>query len=178
TVGPVGPRSTWAERWQALPGVLPFILVVAMILLGILLGIWTPVEAAAVGVVLVLLIGVARRRLGLAQVFHALIDGAVTSASVFMVVIGALIFSRFLAITGFTAAIKEIVSSVHTSPFLMFLIIILIYFILGMFMEAASILALTVPMMMPIIASMGWNPIWFGVVLVKLMEIAAVTPPV
>jgi len=177
-LGPLGEKFSWSERLAALPPVLPFFFIVGSILFGILYGIWTPVESAAAGVVLVTLMGVLRRRLTLRAIFDAAVDGVITSASVFLVVIGSLVFGQFLALNGIAEAITDTITTLQLSPFVLFLLLMAIYFVLGCLMEVTSILALTVPLFMPVIIHIGWDPVWFGVVVVSMMEVAAVTPPV
>lgn len=177
-LGPAGPRFSWRERLRSLLGVLPFLLTLLFIWLGIMFGIWTPVEASAGGVVLVFIMGLSRRRLNLRPIISSLIDAVLGAASVMVVVIGALTFSTFLALSGYSETITKAIVGLGLHPFELYLVLIFIYFILGMFMEATSIIALTVPIFMPVVNSMGWDPIWFGVILVCMMEVAAVTPPV
>jgi tripartite ATP-independent transporter DctM subunit len=177
-LGPVGPRFKWREKIGSLISVIPFISIVLAIVLGILFGIWTPVEASAVGVVAVFLMGVLRRRFELKQLSQALMDSVCGAASVMVLVIGALTFSSFLALTGYNEIITDAVVELGLAPFQLFLVFLLLFMALGMFLEATSIIALTVPLMMPAVETMGWDPIWFGVIMVALMEVAAVTPPV
>jgi len=177
-LGPLGQEFTWKERWASLPPVIPFFFIVGSILFGILAGIWTPVESAAVGVVLVTVMGFVRGRLTIKAVFDATVDGVITSSSVFLVVIGSLVYGQLLALNGFAEAITDTVAAMNLSPFVLFCLFMVIYFILGCLMEVSSILALTVPLFMPLIAHVGWDPVWFGVIVVSMMEVAAVTPPV
>ena len=177
-LGPIGPKFNWREKWSSVPNVVPFVGIVLVILLGILFGIWTPTESAAVGVVFVMLVGLVRRRLSLARLAEAFVDAVVSSASVLMVVIGSLIFSNFLALNGFSEIITEEIVALDLSPFALFVMFMFFYLVLGTVMEPTGILALTIPLVMPIVAVVGWSPIWFGVILVKMMEVAAVTPPV
>ena len=177
-LGPIGPKFNWREKWSSLPNVVPFVGIVLAILLGILFGIWTPTESAAVGAIFVMAVGLIRRRLSLARLAEAFVDAVVSSASVLMIVIGSLIFSNFLALNGFSEIITEEIVALDLSPFALFALFMLFYLILGTVMEPTGILALTIPLVMPIVAVVGWSPIWFGVVLVKMMEVAAVTPPV
>ena len=178
TLGPKGPQFTWAERIRSLVGVLPFLGTLLVIWVGIMVGIWTPVEASAGGVILVFIMGLARRRFQMGAVLSAFTDAVLGAASVMVVVIGALTFSTYLALSGVSEAVAEAIIGLGLSSFSLFVVFILIYFILGMFMEATSIIALTVPLFMPVVKTMGWDPIWFGVILVSMMEVAAVTPPV
>jgi len=177
-LGPPAVRFAWRERFRALPGVLPFVAIVLAIILGILFGVWTPTESAAAGLLLVLAMAVLRRRLSWRGLMAATTDAVVVSASVLMVVIGSLIFSNFIALNGYSEVVTQGIVALELSPFQLFLLFFAIYLVLGTVMEATSILALTVPLALPIAIHTGWNPVWFGVVLVSLMEVAAVTPPV
>jgi TRAP-type C4-dicarboxylate transport system permease large subunit len=148
------------------------------VVLGMLFGIWTPVEAAAVGVLLVLVMGFLRRAQSLRDVLVAFRDSAMTSASVMIVVIGSLVYSNFLALNGFSEVVTQGIISLNLPPFLLYLMLVGIYLVLGCLMEVTSILALTVPLIVPVVKAVGWSPIWFGVIVVSMMEVAAVTPPV
>ena len=176
--GPPGPRFSWQERLQSLPGVLPFLLIVAAVITGILAGIWTPVESAAVAVVLVIAMGALRRRISIAALLAASREAVITSASIFTIVIGSMVFSNFLALNGISSDITDAIMGWQLPPFVLYGLLVLIYIALGMFMEVSSLMALTVPLVMPLVAAVGWNPIWFGAVIVLLMEIGMVTPPV
>lgn len=176
--GPRGPAFSWKERAQSLPGVLPFLFIVAAVIVGILTGVWTPVESAAVAVILVALMGFMRRRIDFGRVVSAAREAVTTSASVFMIVIGSMLFSNFLAMNGVNVDITDGIMALQLSPFMLYVLLVLIYLVLGMFMEVSSLLALTIPLVMPLVTAVGWNPIWFGVVIVLLMELAMVTPPV
>jgi C4-dicarboxylate transporter DctM subunit len=177
-LGPRGPHFSMREKLAALPSVLPFLAVVLMVILGILFGIWTPVESAAVAVVVVTIIAFLRRRMTMRRLLASTIDAVVTSASVFIIVIGSLVYSNFLALNGFSEILTQTIIHLGLQPFHIFLLLVAMYLVLGMFMEISSMLALTIPLVMPIVSTAGWSPIWFGVVVVALMEVAAVTPPV
>lgn len=178
SMGPVSQKFSWSERMEALWKVIPFFTIVMAIILGMLFGIWTPTEAAATGLVLVLIMSAARRRLTLRTMLDAATDAVMVSASIMLVVIGSLIFSNFVALTGVSSLISAQILDMELSSLTLFAFLVLIYIGLGMFLEATSILALTVPLVLPIAMATGWDPIWFGVILVCLMEVAAVTPPV
>jgi C4-dicarboxylate transporter, DctM subunit len=177
-LGPAGPRFSLRQRLEILPAVIPFIAIIAAVILGILFGIWTPVESAAVAVVLVAMIAFTRRRLNLKSLIIACREAVVMSASVFIIVIGSLVYSGFLAMNGFSDLVAQTLIDMQLGPFPLFCILFVLYLILGMFMEVSSLLALTIPLVMPIVATVGWDPVWFGVIVVAMMEIAAVTPPI
>lgn len=178
SLGPSGPKFSLRERLEILPSVVPFILIIAAVILGILFGIWTPVESAAVAVVLVALIAFVRQRLDVSSLIAACREAVVMSTSVFIIVIGSLVYSGFLAMNGFSDLVAQTIIDMHLPPFALFCALLLIYLVLGMFMEVSSLLALTIPLVMPIVMTVGWSPIWFGVIVVAMMEVAAVTPPI
>jgi TRAP-type C4-dicarboxylate transport system permease large subunit len=112
------------------------------------------------------------------KLFFALTDSAIISASVVMVVIGTLVFGNFLVLSGFSEVVTEGILALELSPLGLFCLLVGVYLVIGTMMEATATLALTIPLVMPIVATMGWDPVWFGVVLVTIMEISFVTPPV
>lgn len=177
-LGPRAAKFTWRERWSSLLGVAPFFTLLAAIFLGILFGIWTPVESSAAGVVIVFFMALLRRQINLQSLLRSLVDAVVTTSSIMILVIGCMMFSKFLSLTGFNEVMIQAIIDLSLPPFFFFVLLILVYTILGMFLEATSIIALTIPLMMPVIKAVGWDPIWFGVIIVCLMEVAAVTPPV
>jgi tripartite ATP-independent transporter DctM subunit len=177
-LGPPGPHFSWLERCRAVPPVMPFVLIVSLIIAGILFGVWTPVESAAAGVVLVLVLAIWRRQMSWRRLFFALTDAAIICASIQIIVIGSLIFSNFLVLSGFSELATGAILALNLSPLSMFVALVAVYLVIGTMMEVASTLALTIPLVMPIVAAMGWDPVWFGVILVSVMEISAVTPPV
>ncbi len=177
-LGPRGPKFSWNERFSSLLKVLPFLSVVILVILGILFGIFTPTESAAVGLVLVFLMAVVRRQITLHKFYLAAVDAVSISAAIFLIVIGSLIFSNFIALNGLGSTISTSITDLNLTPAMLFLMLIGIYLLLGMFLEATSILALTVPLVLPLVIEVGWSPIWFGVILILMMEIASVTPPV
>jgi tripartite ATP-independent transporter DctM subunit len=177
-IAPAGPRFSFVETMQASVKASPFVLVLLFLIGGILIGFWTPTEASAGGVVVVAAIGLAKRNLNLRRMFEAGIDTVMTAAAVLLLVMGSVLFGKFLALTGVTSFLTNFVNGAELSSIQLFIVLIIFYLILGTFLEGISILALTVPVVLPIILKAGWDPIWFGVIMVKLIEIGAVTPPV
>lgn len=177
-LGPRGQRYSREERWRSVPPVAPFLIIISLVIGGISFGIWTPVESAAAGLLMVLALGLIRRSITLSALFDALSDAVTVSCSIMMIVIGSMIFSNYLAVTGVNETIVGYVADSGIHPFLLFCIIVFAYLVLGLYLEAASILALTVPLLMPVIEAVGWDPVWFGIVVVILMGIASVSPPV
>jgi len=178
SLGPRGPKFSLREKLLSLTKVGPFLLLILTILLGILFGIWTPVEASGVGVIVVLVMGLVRRRIKLRALIASIIEAVVSSASVMILIIGAFVFARYLAISGLNVSIINTIFGWDLSPFSLFLTIVLLYIILGMFLDPASMQALTICLLVPVITAQGWSLIWFGVIVVSLIEIGLVTPPV
>jgi len=157
----------------------PIVLVAIIVLGGIYSGTTTPTEAAALGSIVVLVIGYFEKKIRkIDQVTTALRESANTTAMLFLINIGAIYYSRVITMTGLPSDITQMVGSWEVPRIVILLAIMFIYFILGMIMVPIGIYAMTLPVVMPILNTLGYDPIWFGVVALKLMEIAAVTPPV
>ena len=177
-MAPPGPRFPFRDVLASSIKASPFSLVLIVLIGGILLGLWTPTEGSAAGVIVVALIGILKRNISFRQFFDASVDTVTTSATVLVLVMGSVLFGKFLALSGVTVGLSRMIVSAELSSLQLFMVLIIFYIILGMFLEGISILALTVPIVLPITTAAGWDPIWFGVMLVKLIEIGAVTPPV
>jgi len=145
---------------------------------GIYLGIFTPTEAAGIGAGGAFLITLFRGRMTLRNLFETLTDTARTSAMLFAVVIGALIFSDFINRAGLPDMLLELVTSMDVAPIVVILAILGIYIVLGMVFESLSMMLLTVPVFYPLVASLGYDLVWFGIVVVVVTEISLITPPV
>lgn len=176
--GPAGEKMSWAERLQALKGIWGVLALFTVVMGGIYLGIFTPTEAAGVGSGGAFLIALAKRSLTLDVVFDTFADTARTSAMLFAVVMGALIFSDFINRAGFTDILLEYVKSMDISPMMVMMVILGIYILLGMVFESLSMLLLTVPVFYPLVASLGFDLVWFGIVVVVVTEISLITPPI
>ncbi|OPX56441.1 TRAP transporter, DctM subunit [Oceanospirillum multiglobuliferum] len=176
--GPPGEKFTWAERIEALKGVWAVLVLFTIVMGGIYLGIFTPTEAAGIGAGGAFVIALARRSLSLGSLFHALTDTGRTSAMLFTVLIGALIFSDFINRAGLPDALLELVTSFDISPMGVILLILAIYIVLGMVFESLSMMLLTVPIFYPLVQSLGFDLVWFGIVVVVVTEISLITPPV
>jgi tripartite ATP-independent transporter DctM subunit len=176
--GPRGEKSSAAERIAALRRVWPVGLLFLLVIGGIYGGVFTPTEAAGVGAAGAFVIALWLRALSAKAAFAALADAARTSAMLFSVLIGALIFSAFINRSGMAGEIVEFINAAGLSPFAVILAILAIYIVLGMVFESLSMLLLTVPVFFPLIASLGFDPVWFGIVVVVVTEISLITPPV
>src|SRR3970040_1360508 len=168
---------TWAQRWKSVPGTFPIIAVVLIIFSAMYFGWATPTEAGALGafVVFVLALVQGMRWKGLQD---ALRESAKLTVMIFSIIWGVLIFVRFLGFAGLPEAFAQWVVSLDVPPIMVMICILLFYVILGMFMDAIGMLLLTLPVVYPAVIALGYDPIWFGIVVVKMAEICLITPPI
>ncbi|MEL0637515.1 TRAP transporter large permease [Marinomonas sp. TI.3.20] len=178
SAGPAGEKMGYKERLIALRSIWGVLILFTVVMGGIYLGIFTPTEAAGIGSGGALLIGLARRCLSFGAIFETLVDTTRTSAMLFCVVIGAFIFSDFINRAGLPDALLSFVTALNLSPMLVIMVILGIYIVLGMVFESLSMLLLTVPVFYPLVVSLGFDPVWFGIVVVVVTEISLITPPV
>ncbi len=176
--GPPGERASWAERWAALRGIWGVLLLFALVMGGMYGGFFTPTEAAGVGAMGGFLFALARRALTWRTLLEVLTDSARTSAMLFTIIIGASLFANFLNFTDLPTALRDFVTGFDVHPIMVVIAICLIYVVLGMAMESLSMMLLTVPIFFPLIVSLGFDPIWFGIIVVCVIEISLITPPV
>jgi tripartite ATP-independent transporter DctM subunit len=177
-LGPPGPRLPRAERLAALAGAGPILFVMIGTIGGIYAGMFTPMEAAAVGAILTLLIAMLRRGLTLSAAGQVLSDTARTSAMIYVILVGAHVFGPFLARTGLPGALSDWMIGLGLGPYGTLAIILLALILLGCFLEGFAMLVLTLPILFPTVIALGFDPIWFGVVMVIVLEMGLITPPV
>jgi tripartite ATP-independent transporter DctM subunit len=175
---PDGPRSSWAQRFAAIKGVWAITLLFVFIIGGMYGGAFTPTEAAAMGAGGAFLIAVARGRLSVAQFGECLLRALRTSAAIFSILIGALLFGYFLTITQTPQAVSEFLTSLGLGRYGVLMLIMLMYLVLGCVMDAMAMVILTVPIIFPVITALGFDPIWFGVIIVMTVELGLIHPPV
>ncbi|MCE8022112.1 TRAP transporter large permease [Halomonas sp. MCCC 1A11036] len=176
--GDAAVRSSAKEKWDAFRDIWPLPLLIGSVLGGIFLGIFSPTEAGAVGTTIAALIAFTRRTLTLRALREALISTAVSTASIFIILIGSLFFTRFLALSGVPAAFSELILGVSTETWWILLAVALIYLVLGMFIDSIGLLLLTLPLILPLVQGADLNLVWFGIIVVKLLEVGLVTPPI
>ena len=169
---------TMADRGRAALESWPAVLLFVIIVGGIYGCIFTATEAAAVCVSAAILIGLVQRKLTLRAIWESLRETAIQTTSIFLIAAGAKIFVAFIALTGVAPDIVEAVTAAELSPVVLMLAIAAIYLLLGMFLDPIGIMVLTLPLMIPLIETYGFDLIWFGVVVIKLLEIGLITPPV
>jgi C4-dicarboxylate transporter, DctM subunit len=172
-------RYTMAEKLYSLRLAGPLVLVIASIIFGLYLGVFTPTEAGGMGAAVTLVLAIVRQR-GIKNVMllEILRETVKTSAMIFAIIICALIFSRFLALSGVANTLGDFLTGLNVNRWAIVLMITVIYLIFGMMMDAPALLAITLPITHPVMMKLGFDPIWFGVFVVLLVEIGAVTPPV
>ncbi|MCB1756690.1 MAG: TRAP transporter large permease, partial [Gammaproteobacteria bacterium] len=184
--GPCGEVHSWRERGLALVSVWAVVLLF-VIIIGGLYGIFdfaplnltfSPTEVAGMGAMGAFLIALFRRRLSLADTFEVLRETALTTAGLFLVLIGAALFSNFMNLADLPGALVEFVTSHGWPPLGVILVIALIYILLGCVFESLSLLLLTVPIFFPVITTLGYDPVWFGIFVVVVTEIGMITPPI
>ncbi len=178
SLGPPAERTPWPERWRALSGVLGVIVLFVIVIGGIYLGVFTPTEAAGIGAFGGFLFALAKRTLTFANLRETLVETAVTSTILFTVLIGALLFANLVNAMGLPTALQALVQDSGLGPMGVIMLILVIYIILGCVLESMSMIILTIPVFVPLVDSLGFNLIWFGVIVVVVTEIALITPPV
>jgi tripartite ATP-independent transporter DctM subunit len=177
-LGPRGPRTSLSQKLRALAGALPLVGLVLITIGGIYAGLFSPVEASAVGALLAILYGLATRGLSFAGLATALKDSVSTTATVMLILIGAHIIGPFLALSHIPTVVGNFLVGLDLGPHGVLLTILLCYLVLGCFLEGFAMLVLTMPIFFPVITSLGFDPIWFGVVVVLTLEMGLITPPV
>ena len=176
--GPRGDRVPWSERLDALMGVWGVVLLFVIVIGGIYTGWFTPTEAAGIGAFGAFVFALLKGRLTFAKTLNILISAAKTTAMIFAVLIGATLFANFINLAGMPDALTEWAQRFQDSPFLVVLMVVLIYLVLGCVLESLSMILLTVPVFYPMMASLGFDLIWFGIVVVVVTEISLITPPI
>ncbi len=175
--GPAGKRATWKERRQATGQAGPMMTVVLITIGGLYSGIFTVNEAAAVGAFLALLYAWWKKTLG-GHYKSILVETVKTTATVFLILIGAQVFGPFLALSGLPEHLASTVSGLEYPRVVVLIIILLVYLVLGTFLEGFSMLVLTLPVVIPIMNTLGYDLIWFGVIMVVVLEMGLIDPPV
>ncbi|NBX55127.1 MAG: TRAP transporter large permease [Betaproteobacteria bacterium] len=175
---PLTPSLPWPARLKALVGVWKLALLFLLAVVGIYLGWFSPTEAASVASFAAMVIGVATRSLGWRGIWEAGVETVQTSAMLFFIVIGAFVFSRLIVLTQFPVSLVNLVERWQFSPWMVILAIVALYLLLGTFLEEVSTLLITVPVLLPLIKSIGFDPIWFGVFVTVMSTVGLISPPV
>ncbi|MBA7524530.1 hypothetical protein ES705_16670 [subsurface metagenome] len=177
-LGPIGAKTTFIQKLYSLKSTWGVIALFGLVMGSIYLGICSPTEAAAVGALGAFLYALSRRKLSWQNFIDSIMDTGKTTAMIFLIITGTVIFAHFLAVTRLPIELASWAVGLEVNRYIIFGGIILIYLFLGAFMGAMGMILLTVPIFFPVVVSLGFNPIWFGIMVVRVCEMGAITPPV
>ncbi len=176
--GPAGARIAWGERLRLLGRVGPVVALFALIMGGLYFGAFTATEAAGIGASGAFVFSLFRRTMRAQDFLDCAVETARLTASLFLILIGALLFSNLMNFTGFPRALQAFVTGFGLAPYVVIAAICALYVVLGTFFEELSMILLTVPIFFPIVTGLGFDPIWFGIVIVMVVELGLISPPV
>jgi tripartite ATP-independent transporter DctM subunit len=176
--GPRGPKTTWMEKIKSLGGTWGMLLLFALVMGGIYFGWFTPTEAAGIGAFGAFLFALLKGKVTIKTIFDALLETGRTTAMIFLIIIGAMIFSSFLGLARIPMALADLIASFEVNRYVILVAIVMVFVILGCVMDCYAIMLLTVPIIYPVVLSLQFDPIWFGVLMVIVLEIGLITPPV
>ena len=176
--GPAGPRASWTDRWQGFKGCGDVIVLFLFVMGGIVGGLFTPTEAGAMGAFGALIIAAVRKRLTWARLVDAVYETFKTTGMIFGILFGALVFNAFITVTTIPMQLTGWVAGADLAPLAILLVILAVYFFLGMILDASAMMTLTVPLFFPLVTGLGYDAVLFGVLVVRMTEIALITPPV
>lgn len=177
-MGPAGPASSFVDKIRSLPGAAEMIVLFALVMAGLFFGIFTPTEAGAAGAFFALVMALVRRKLTWLGFVNSLMDSLKVACMIILIVTGAVIFGRFLTLSGLPSQVTELASNLPVQPWVIMGIILITYGIAGCIMDALGFLLVSIPIFFPLVVKMGYDPIWFGVTLTVVTTMGAVTPPV
>lgn len=175
---PLDETVTWKERIFAIRWLTPVIVVLIGMLGGIYTGVFSPIEAGAVGAFTVFVVVLVRRSLSFSKFKEAVINTAISTGMICLVIVGAMVFGRFLMLTGLPEALLSFVSGLDIPPLGILVVILLIYIVLGCIMDVPAMLVITIPMFHPMLHGLGLDDIWVAILVIKIVEVAAITPPI
>jgi tripartite ATP-independent transporter DctM subunit len=173
-----GAAPDWGTRLREAAKMWQMVVLFAVSVGGIYLGIFSPTEAAAVGCLAAIVLGLVTRRIRLAEIVEALAETVRTTAVLFLIVIMAFVYAYFLVLTHLPQSLVELVTTLNLSPLTVMLTLVAFYLVLGCFLDSLGMILITVPVFLPLILGLGYDPIWFGVLVVVVVELGLITPPV
>jgi tripartite ATP-independent transporter DctM subunit len=178
SIGPPGSRSSWKERLRSLAGMIEALILFGLAIGGLFAGWFSPTQAGAIGAGGALIIGLARRQLSWQSFIAAVKEAVQTSCMVLFIIMGAGVFARFMAVSRLPFILADWLGGLPIPPMAVMAVIIFIYFIGGFFMDSMGLIVVTIPIFFPVVMKLGFDPIWFGVIVVLVGEMGVITPPV
>ena len=175
--GPIGEKASFSEKVATLKYTIPILVLFLLVLGGIYMGIFTPTEAGGIGAFGAIVVALVKRDLKFKNFLSAVFETAELTSIIILLLTGAYILNKFLTITELPFNMAEYVATLNMSKYVILAVIILFYILLGMFLDILSCIILTVPLLYPLVLNLGFNPIWFGVLIVLIMEMGMITPP-
>ncbi len=176
--GPPGPPTTWKQKFFSLTGLVDTILLFILAIGGLFAGLFSPTQAGAIGSAGALIIGIARREISWKSFVEASKDGLRISCMIMMLVAGAVVFGHFITVTGIAATLADWAGGLPVPPWVIMALLYVFWFILGCLVDAMALIVILVPIFYPLVISLGYDPIWFGVIITIFSMIAVITPPV
>ena len=176
--GPKGERTSWKARFRSIFDLGETLAVFLLVMSGLFFGLFTPTEAAAVGVFGVLVVALIRRQLTWKRFVEALYETLRTSCMVMVLVAGAVVFGKFMAVTRIPFNIASWIGGFELPAIIVLAMVVMVYFIGGCFMDSLALVMLTVPIFFPLVQQLGYDPVWFGIIIVMVTEMGVITPPV
>jgi C4-dicarboxylate transporter, DctM subunit len=176
-LGPKGASYSFREKVTSLRAIWPLVVLIGIVMGGLIAGWYTPVEAGSMSAAIAILLSVLLRRLNWQKFKQALIDTLKITGMLYVLVTGAYIFMPFITLSTLPTQLSTFVTNLNVPPIVVMMLIILVYIILGCFMESLSMVLITIPIFFPVCVHLGYDPIWFGIIVVRVVEIGMVTPP-
>jgi tripartite ATP-independent transporter DctM subunit len=176
-LGPKSPRVGWRDRMRGLLGIIDVLMLVVFVIGGLMIGWFTPTEAASVGVLVAFLLCAIRGAFNRAAIGEAFAKTLSTTGMIYLIIFGAILFATFISVTGIADLMSTTVREMDASPVVVVIVIALLLLVLGSFLDGLALMLLTTPIFLPIVLELGYSPIWFGIFLVRTMEIGFVHPP-
>jgi len=177
-LAPPGPVFSWKEKMRSVRSVWPVVFIFLIVIGGIYFGIFTPTEAAAVGATGALLVALGQRKLNKETFKASMVETTQLTGMILSIVIGSMVFATFIITTGVPDALANYVESLNVNRYVILVVMLFIYLLLGCIMTVIEILVVTIPLFFPIVLKLGFDPIWFGILLTKMIEVSLITPPI
>lgn len=177
-LGPPGEKTSFEEKVVSLKGTWPVLGLFLLVMGGIYTGVFSPTEAGAIGAFGAFVFAMAKRQLGRKNLSSALLETGKNTAMLLMIIVGANIFGYFLSVSRLPFELSQIVAGLAVSRYIIFAAVLAVYLFLGCFMLPMPLVIVTIPIIFPLVLSLGFDPIWFGIIVVRICEIGQITPPV